>query len=134
MSQRLTALTTPCNSRWKDIEVVAEGSEVAGYSVTPSDFAKARRIKVAIEKIYGAPIEDFIKAYTNSKSAVMTFMKLEDVSYKQFVTADNNQTFLKAILKRSYKLAEGMTSRAYLLTKEISRHLSYDRKNRHRAD
>lgn len=134
MSRRLTALTTPSNRVWKDIEVVAEGSEVAGYSVTPADFAKAKRIKNAIEQIYGAPIEEFIKAYSNSKKAVMTFMKLEDVTYKQFVTADNNQAFLKAILKRAYRLAEGLSSQTYLRTKEIARLLDYDRKNRHRTD
>lgn len=126
MSQRLTALSQPSNSRWVDIVVVAEGSEVAGYSVTPSDFAKAKRIKVAIERIYGAPLEKFIEAYNDSKKAVLAYLKLEDVSYKKFITSSNNQVFLNAVLKRAYRLAEGQVSNPFLPTKEITRFLNYE--------
>jgi len=133
VSRRLTALSRPSNERWEDIVVIAEGSEVAGYSVTPSDFAKAKRYKTAIEQVYGASLDHFIAAYSNSQISIMNFLKFEDSSYKKFITSSNNQIFLKAILKRAYKVAEGMTSRLYLLTREITRHLDYDRKNRRRT-
>lgn len=130
MSRRLTYTTRPSNQPWEDIVVVAEGSEVAGYSVTPEHFKKAKKMQRAIEALYGGKLQDFIRDYNYSKKAVLSFIKLENNLYKKFVNADCNQHFLKAIIDKAYRLVSGMSSSVHLTTRETSRFFNYEKYKR----
>lgn len=107
MSVRLVALTTPSNSRWVDIEVVADGSDTVGYSLTQDHWDYCNKLRAAVEYISGVTVEDLMTAYNKSAIISRNFYLYSVGVAKESFSAEIDKDIIQNIFNKAYKVVEG---------------------------
>lgn len=107
MSVRLTALTTPCNSKWTDIIVVADGSDTVGYSLTEEHWDYVKDLKNAVENICGISVDDLTEVYNNSASITRDFYLKGEGEAKESFSAEIDKDIINSIFRKAYMVVDG---------------------------